>query len=404
MQENMLISPMKNMDSYVQILKNIDQQNTPIAVQGLNEGSIGHFIYALNQHKNRQILVVTYDELRARKIFEDIKNFKQDGVEFFYGKEVFLYDVEAFSHERIYDRLRVLSNINEEKNIIVVTYIEALLNKILSKELFSKYTTELRCGEIISLDELISNFAFQGYERVFQVESKGQFSVRGGIVDFFPPNVVHPYRVEFFDDEVDSIRSFDIRSQRSIEKLEKAVIPPVEEILILEEYKMNIIKGIEKDLEKISEKKVLNSREKSNVENKFSKYIEMIKENLSLVNTDMIVPYIPEEYLSTIVDYFDEDSIVLLDEPDRIKEKIDEIDESFLENFTDIFQRGELLTSHSNIYFDYSSILNCIKKKICITTTSLLKNNPNYVSQDIVTFTTKSMQPFHNKMDFLQKN
>ncbi|HLR35943.1 MAG TPA: transcription-repair coupling factor [Tissierellales bacterium] len=401
MQKNMLIDPLLNMRPYMELIESIDNETTPIAIHGLSEGSIGHFAYVLNQHKNRTILIVTSDQLKAKKIFEDIKNYKDDRVEFFNGKEILLYDVEAFSQEGIYERLKVLSRLNEGENIIVVTYVEALLNKVLSKNLFNKYTTKLEYGQIITLERLTENFISQGYERVTQVEGVGQFSIRGGIVDFFPPNSKNPYRVEFFGDEIDSIRSFDIRDQRSIKREERTIIPPVKEILILEEYKECIIQGMERDLNKTIGETVLNSREKDNLREKFINYIGKLKENLSIVNTDMVVPYVPNKYLNNVIDYFDNNSIVLIDELDRIEEKVKEMEERFLMNFTNVFERGELLSQHKNIYFNYSLILDSLKNKICITSTSLLKNNPNYAPKVIINFTTKIMQPFHNKIDFL---
>lgn len=403
MQKNMLIDPLLNMKPYIELIEGINDKVTPLAVHGVNEGSIGHLSYALNQHNNRTILIVTYDELRAKKIYEDIKNYdyEDNRIMFFRSKEVILYDVEAFSPENMYERLRVLANLNKEENLIVVTYIEALFNKVLSKELFNNYTIEIQHGQIIVLEELIKNLVSQGYERVGQVEGIGQFSVRGGIIDLFPSNSENPYRIEFFGDEIDSIRSFDIRTQRSIEKQKKIIIPPVKEILVLEEYKEDIINGLKTDLDKTLGKTKLKLSVKDKLEDKFSQYIEKVKEDIPIVNTDMILPYIPEKYLNTIIDYLDNDSIILLDEPDRIDEKARETEERFLMTFTDIFERGELLPKHGEIYFDYSLILDCLKNKISITTTSLLKGNTNYSPKAIINFTTKSMQPFHNKMDFL---
>ncbi len=111
-----------------------------------------------------------------------------------------------------------------------------------------------------------------GYERVHMVEGVGQFSIRGGIIDFFPPNSNNPYRVELFDEEVDSIRTFDILTQRSLETKDKITIPPVKEILITEEISGKTIQNLKGELEKFN----FNER----TEEKFSRYIELLEENI----------------------------------------------------------------------------------------------------------------------------
>ena len=98
----------------------------------------------------------------------------------------------------------------EDKDLIVVASLDALLDKILVKSIFNDHTINIDLDSVIDLQNLIENFVELGYERVPMLEGVGQFSVRGGIIDFFPPNSENPYRIELFDDLIDSIRVFDI--------------------------------------------------------------------------------------------------------------------------------------------------------------------------------------------------
>jgi len=291
---------------------------------------------------NKQILILTYDELRAKKIAEDIKAFDRENIELFPPREVVFYDIEAYSHEISHQRLKVLSRLSNKEDIIVVVSIRAVLNKVMEANIFRKHNFTLEYGKQIDLNFLTEKFVVQGYERVNMVEGKGQFSIRGGIIDFFPITSDRPFRVELFDDEIDSIRTFDIKSQRSVTNMTKAEVLPAKEIFIEEQYKEEIIKSLESDL-KLSAKRLKKKSTEEIVEKlneKFSNYIEKIQNNLSIENVDLIIPYIPKGF-SSIASYFRRDSIIVIDEPQRIEESVKSIREDFIIKYTDLFERGE---------------------------------------------------------------
>ena len=127
--------------------------------------------------------------------------------------------IDARSNEILQNRLKAYDDIISGKNCIVCTSIEALLARTVSPELFASMVREFSVGETISLDEIKEYFIRAGYERIGMVEGKGQFSIRGGIIDFFSPIHQNAVRIELFDDEIDSIRYFDVLTQRSIRKL-----------------------------------------------------------------------------------------------------------------------------------------------------------------------------------------
>jgi len=195
MPQNMFIDPLKNMSSYNKLLAAIESKISPISIHGLSEENIGHLAYGLNKHTQRQILIITSDEIKAKKIFEDLKNFDNNFVGNYPSRDLVFYDIDAFSYETTHERIKVLSRLNDDENIVVVTYLEALLNKVMSSNIFDICTEELKYGEVIDLDNLLNAFVTKGYERVNMVEGKGQFSLRGGIIDFFPVNSENPYRI-----------------------------------------------------------------------------------------------------------------------------------------------------------------------------------------------------------------
>lgn len=402
MELNMFIDSLKNLSSYDQLINEINKKTSPIALHGLSEENIAHISYALNQHLSKQILIITYDEIRAKKILEDLVFFGKENSELFPTREVVFYDIAAHSQEVSNHRVRVLDRLIQGENILVVSSIQSIMNKIMAKTLIKEYTIDIEMGQIIDLNKLSKIFVTQGYERVDMVEGVGQFSIRGGIIDLFPVNSSNPFRIELFDDEIDSIRIFDLKTQRSIENLTKIHIPPIKEILILEEEINNVINGIESDLSTAT-KKLQKKGELGIVENlteKFKSYIERLSNGLSIGNLDLLVPYLGQNF-SNIIEYFKNDSVVIVDEPQRIEESVKGLRQDFMNRYTDQFERGEVLSRHQDIYHTYDTILENISKNTCITTTNLLKNNPRFRPKAIINFSIKGMQSFHNKIEIL---
>ncbi|NLK43863.1 MAG: transcription-repair coupling factor [Tissierellia bacterium] len=399
-----LIDQLKNLDSYNRLTEDIENKISPIATYGIIDESMGHFLYALNNHTGKQILVITYNEMRSKKLYEDIKGLGNQDVVLFPKREILFYDIDAYSHERINERMEVITKLTHGEDIIVIASIEAILDKLMAKSIFDSYTVKINIGDEVDLDFLKEVLLGGGYEKVNMVEGKGQFSIRGGILDFFPPYSSHPYRIEFFDIEVDSIRTFDPISQKSIESLESTTVTPVMENLILDEYRDAMIKNLEEDMKKALSKGKKDSLGKENIEKKFNKYKEYLTENLFISNRDIVTPYIPDDKLTSILGYLKEDAVVFIDEPKRVDERTKNLEEDFRFKFTDLYEVGELLPSHINILYDYRDILDVIKSKTCITNSALLRGNINFNPKSIYNFTNKSMQPYHNQMDLLKED
>ncbi|TJX15594.1 transcription-repair coupling factor [Tissierella creatinini] len=397
-----LIDPLRNLDSYSKLLSEIKDKVSPISTYGIIDENLGYFCYALKEHTNKQILLITYDEARSRFLYEDIKNLGSENSVLFPKRELLLYDVDAFSSERQVQRLNVLSRLNNQEDLIVVSSITALLDKLPNKTLFEEYTQVITRGGRLDLDKTISTFINAGYERVHMVEGIGQFSIRGGILDFFPPDGLNPYRVELFDDVVDSIRTFDMNTQRSIDNIDLVKVPPVKEIIIKDEIKKDIIDNLEKDLNKTVSK--ASTKQAATIsEEKFNKYLEIMKQDSYMSNRDLIIPYIPEGYLTNIISYFMEDSIVLIDEPKRIDESFKGFKQDFNLRYTDLFEIGEVLPGHVNINFEYKDLIPDFLKKTCITNSALIKES-TFNPKIIINFTLKSMQSYHSKMELLKED
>ena len=254
------------------------------------------------------------------------------------------------------------------------------------------------------IENLALSLVENGYKRETMVEGVGQFSIRGGIVDIFPPDVENPYRIELFGDEIDSIRSFDIDSQRSIESIEEISIIPTRSILIDKSYRDNIVKGLEKDIKYIVGKKEINKEVKDRVEEKFLSLIEEVKESYYTSNKDLIVPYIGEGNLASIFDYLEEDGLVLVDEFRRVEDRYNKFREVSNLQTSIFFIYWEILRSHLDLNYDFKFIVSCLSEKLLLFKTAIIKAIPNFDPQAIHTFSSKQLQLYYKKLDILEED
>ena len=391
--KDFLIDPLKNLDSYKKLLEAIEDGLSPISTYGIIDESLSQIVMGLNVHAERQVLLITENEQKSRMIYEDIINLSSLDVEIFPRKETFFYDIDIASNENLNQRLKVLSKINKGDDFIVIASIEALLDKIIDPHIFEEFTLEIRNDSIIDLKQISQKLVLSGYERTSRVEGKGSFSIRGGIIDVFPPGEDFPYRIELFDNEVDSIRAFDVLSQRSLDMVEEVKISPNKEILILDRYKLDIIEAIEEDLKRY--------KKREDIMDKFKNYIELLREDSSLKNKDIITPYIPEENLASLVDYFKKEAIVFIQEPQMIENRFKSLNEERILRITDLLEAGEVTRSHINTNYRYDEIVPSINDKRVVTNSVILKGEAYFKPKAIFNFSMKGTDNYRGKMDLL---
>ena len=176
-------------------------------------------------------LAVTYDEQRAKEIYDDFRNFTKN-VWLYPAKDLLFYSADIHGNLMTRQRIAVLRRLMEEKEGVVVTTVDGLMDHLLPLAFLKRQAITVENGQVIDLEEWRDRLVSMGYERAAQVDTMGQFSIRGGIVDIFPLTEEMPVRIELWDDEVDSIRSFDPESQRSVEQLDSITIYPASEVVL----------------------------------------------------------------------------------------------------------------------------------------------------------------------------
>ena len=306
---NSLVKVVPNVKKYKTYLEDVKNKINPMMISGLTDSGKVHLAYSTCFYAERPICIVTYNELQAKKIIKDLAYF-EDSIEYFPKNEILAYDYLTESKDSLFERIEVLNNIVNKKARIIVTTVEAVMQPMIAKETLYKNLLKLKVGQELNLDKLKETLINLGYERYDVIEGKGQFSIRGGIVDI-AVNSKSGVRIELWGDEIDSIRKFNILTQRSTDMLEETSIYPAFEYVL-----ENSIDQVCKKIEESKYAGVLNDIAEEDIEQiKSGDYISKIDKYFMFF-------YNKQE---SILDYLDKDCIVFLDEISKIKARSENI-------------------------------------------------------------------------------
>ena len=302
---NTILGELGKNPKFCEYIKTIENKKSPIAISGLTDVGMTQMISATREFAKRPILVVTYNEIQAQKILKDIKYFT-DKVYYLPKKEIVTYDYVAESKDLPYERIETLNKMQEMRTGVVITTIEAVLQKMISKKALYKNTLNFKVGDSENLETIKQKLVELGYVRCDLIEGRGQFSVRGGIVDI-SVNEKEGVRLEFWGDEIDSIRYFNVVSQRSTENIDKITIYPAHEY-ILESNIEDVITNIRNTI--YSEK----------LQETIEQDIELIKAGNYISKIDRYLNSFYTEQ-DTILDYITDKYLVFLDEQSKIEQR-----------------------------------------------------------------------------------
>lgn len=396
-----LFEQLQKTDKFNRVVENHRMKKRQL-IQGLNEESMAYFVCNLLDSTSGKILLVTSSEAKSRKYEEEIKAFT-DNAGRLQPKEFLLYNVDALSKDVEYRRADILDKIINSKTIAITASVNSLLTRVMPKDRFKDSVIELKYGNIYDLNELRSNLVKLKYERVDAIEGVGQFSVRGGIVDIFSPSESNPVRVEFFDDEVDSIRTIDLKTQRSVKNLKSVRIIPCSDLMFQRDEIKRILSEIDKDyqfrLDRIKDLHGDKAAEKK-LKALYSNYKDKLTGGIGIENADLLVPFIKDGFVS-VIDYFGDDLILILDEPERIFEELKNLGESFELKYTELFEKGEIFAKQSGVYIGQQDLRSDISDRGFISVNGKEKI---FQTDDSVSLMFKEATSYYGKMEDLSKD
>lgn len=337
---------------YEAIRSSVKKHSGIVEVNGCADPQKLHMISGISDDFSYKI-IVTYSEQKAREICENYRFYDED-VLYFPPKDLIFYQAELTGNEITSQRMSVYNALNSKSNLTIVTTIDSFLSKITPCETIFDAILTIDAGDDINISDTVSTLVSSGYMRNYQIEGKGQFSVRGGILDIFPLTFDNPVRIELWGDTVESVRSFDILSQRSIENLSSISVFPASEMILSEDELMRGLAAIEAEANAQSEllRKDMHTEEAHRCKLIYDNLKEEIDAcGVSGCNLDSFLLYFYPDAQS-LADYLPIDNtIVFVDEPTRCFETLDMVETEFSEAMRQRLLKGYSLPTQTLFTF-----------------------------------------------------
>jgi len=357
----------------------------------------------------KYMLIVTSDEAKARKMCDDASFFNKEAI-YYPAKDAIFYSADVHGNQITGERLRCISRIINHSStgegvLTVVTTMDGIADRLIPVERFKEAVITLDYSSEIDTERLAKKLVSMGFVRTGMVENKGEFAIRGGIIDIFSYTDEAPVRIELWDTEVDSIRMFDVESQRSIERLQSySIFPATEYIFTEDELKnglYNIKKECDRQLECFDYGKRKRTKEQIEAGNNLNKLVADVERTGNY-----------EKFTDTIVadtvglaEYFpEENTLVVLDEPNRLKECNELTLYEYNESMKNRLAAGYVLPSQTNKVKAMNEIISDLRnnKKLILTT---LDYKPEGFEIDYSMYiTARSISSYNNSFEYLAKD
>lgn len=335
------LTPLQGLAEFEQIKEKSKTNKGILQVSGCMESQKSHLMYGLSGIAPYR-LILAEDERRAREIYEDYR-FYDRKVYSYPAKDLLFFQADIHGNLLIRQRMKVIKALLEEKELTVVTSIDGCMDFLESLEKIKEQLIHYESDSTVDIEQLKNQLVALGYERVGQVEMPGQFSVRGGIVDIYCLTEENPWRIELWGDEIDSIRSFDPESQRSLENLEELTIYPA-------------------------------------------------------------VEHIGDKDMVSFLDYFPEErTIIFLDEPNRLTEKGGAVEEEYRQSRMHREEKGSR-NLPENWLCSFEQLQKELNKRNCISVCALEPKQAGWKVREKFYLEVKSISAYNNSFELLVKD
>ncbi len=374
-----------------------------INITGASEGRIAPIISEIIGEKKGQSLIVVSTFNRAKRLAQDLSFFDARNIYILPADEEAMIQYDAKSNEELLQRMKVLKAVTRGEECIVIAPVTGAVKKLPPKEIFEENVIEIQRGRDIDPDHLKAQLSFMGYERAAMIESRGEYSIRGGIIDIFTPDSDMPYRIELFDTEVDSIRTFDIDTQRSAEELKSITVCQCSQLVkdseIFEQARNNINDAYIKAIKKM-EKKEGSSETVHNLKQRREQLIDYIDNMMNLQYMEKFINYFYDETMY-IWDYMRQPEI-FIDDPARILETLEVFEKERADDIAAILDAGRGIGEDFKAMSGQKDYYLLYEKEGYIFTpfTSTIKNAP-FLTQ-LITVNCRQTPVYNGRMDLLK--
>lgn len=381
---------------YQRLIRTLDTDKA-LYCHGLVTESLGAFLSVLFEEKKRTLLFVAEDEKKADEIYRQLEAIDSNIVERLFPDDINFYNIEALDRKNRRHRL-FLYDLLLSRPLIVIVPARELLRRTLRKARFKKQCMILQADQNYDLTDLTSHLIRSGYERTSLVTGPGQFSVRGGIIDIFSLSEAYPVRVEFFDDEIDSMRYFDSENQRSLEKTDLYHIITAREMMPDENLKNVLIERIQKEIARCQDQ-VLYGVDKDKLFEKYSQIVDDLQSGYLPKNMDLILPFLYKNETGSLFDYIPSDTIVILDDLTRVYDHLDQSLQQLSEDISHQMENGEIFPGKDHFVRPLRDIIDDFKSVTTLNITALLKRTRLLDPSQVIGFDTTQAPAFNHRFD-----
>lgn len=402
-----LTEPLQEAQEYKTLVEALVKPKAKALADGCVPSQKLHLMDALSRENAlssfaRFRLIVTSSDKKVREIRDEYLFYDRNTV-IFPAKDLIFYQADLRGRELEKERIRCLRRLVEGRPTTVVTTFAALMTPQVQLSAWKSNVLQLEKRQTYSLEELSRKLVRMGYEKNFQVDAPGQFAVRGDIVDVFDLTEENPYRIEFFDEEVDSIRSFDLETQRSIEPMELVKIYPATELILSDARLSDGIDRIREEEKKTEE--ALRSQGHMEAAHRLSEGIgELCEAALEYRDFGGLEGYIHYFYPQTdsFLEMFPEEhSMIFLDEPVHLREEGEAVELEFRESMISRSEKGYVLPGQMQLVCSAALTASRMNDYRCLGLTALATGDSFFLPECIVSVHARSVPAYNKSFDTL---
>lgn len=398
-----LTEPLKEYEVYLNIEKAMEEGHYPIQISGCVDSQKGHMVSYLGQDAPCR-LILTYRDEKARELYEDLSFFDSNTV-LYPSKDILFYSADIHSNQVVEKRLDILKRLSQGESLTVVACIDAIMEKLIPFQAFESECLTIDFDSIVEIPALKKKLVEMGYESNGMVEKPGDYSIRGGIIDVFPLTEDAPIRIELWDEIVDDIRSFDVDSQRSIEKLKEVCIYPASDMILTNDRIKDAVRKMREDYKErevyFKGRKLLKEKER------LRKMVEDACSNLtSFGNTlgnEALLSYFYEE-TESLLDYLPRSTMIFIDEPHRSVERGKVCEQEFFLSMENRLEGGYILPGQADILYSFEETLEELHERPLILMNDVISKCDDFLPLSNHIIQAKSIYSYNNSFEQLVKD
>lgn len=380
---------------FTRLLHELDGGKRRIHLHGLVPESTGPFVAALAAQRECPVFVVSESAVKARAFTEELQNAGVARVYTYPEEELQFFKTDSTISPVSRQRLAVLQEVYAGGTMVVSTTLSALKRRIVPPRRYAESVVTLAVDTSVSEEEVIRKLVAMRYVRTTSVEHAGEFSVRGDILDVFPPASKLPYRIEFFDTDIERIHSFEVETQRSVDPHEKILLTPAENLLFTDADCKDVLSRMRVDLkqaEAVAKKHHLHP----NLD-KFYHLMDELETNNHVSNPDLAEAYLNDDSTAGLMDYLPDDAVIVLDDISRILETEKRRDALALDTYTTLAEQSEILKAHLSHRLTITDVYEALGAYALVNLTQILKSVREFTPDALLQIRSMEAENFNNR-------